>query len=263
MENARGAGLPETAATKGTGNGRPRYRGALLRWLPLAVVALALFALYAAGLTDYLSLDALRRYQGTLAEYVAEQPVLTAAAYVAVYVVTVAISFPGAGILTVTGGFLFGPVVGTVLAAFASTTGATLIFLIARTSIGAFLADRAGPRTQKLRQGFQEEGFNYLLFLRLVPLFPFWLVNLAAALFGMRLLTYVAATAFGVVPATFVFAYFGHGLQTALDSEGPHVPVALLVALVLLGFMALAPIAVRRFRRGKEREDVPTRPGNE
>jgi uncharacterized membrane protein YdjX (TVP38/TMEM64 family) len=120
--------------------------------------------------------------------------------------------------------------------------------------VGALLAARAGPRTQKIRAGFQEEGFSYLLFLRLVPLFPFWLVNLAAALFGMRLLTYVVATAVGAVPATFVFAYFGHGLGSAIDSEGPHVPVALLVALVLLGFMALVPIAVRRWRRGREKE---------
>ena len=142
--------------------------------------------------------------------------------------------------MTITGGFLFGAALGTVLASVAATIGATLIFLIARTSLGALLAERAGPRAQKLRDGFQEEGFSYLLFLRLVPLFPFWLVNLAAALFGMRLLTYVAATAIGVVPATFVFAYFGHGLGTALDSEGPHVPATLLVALALLGLVALA-----------------------
>ncbi len=86
-----------------------------------------------------------------------------------------------------------------------------------------------------------------------MPLFPFWLVNLAAALFGMRLLTYVGATAIGVVPATFVFAYFGHGLGTALDSEGAHVPATLLVALALLGLVALLPIAVRRLRRRKEK----------
>jgi uncharacterized membrane protein YdjX (TVP38/TMEM64 family) len=252
MGNARGAGLPETAATKGAESGRPPSRGAVLRWLPLGLVALALVLLYAVGLQDYLSLEALRRYQGTLNGYVAEQPVLSAAAYVIVYIVIVAISFPGAGVMTITGGFLFGPILGRILAAIASTVGATLIFLIARTSVGTLLADRAGTRIQKLRKGFQEEGFSYLLFIRLVPIFPFWLVNLAAALFGVRLLTYVAATAAGAVPATFVFAYFGHGLQTALDSEGPHVPVALLVALVLLGCMALVPIAVRRWRRGKE-----------
>ncbi len=171
-----------------------------------------------------------------------------------VYVAVVAISFPGAGALTITGGFLFGAALGTALASVAATIGATLIFLIARTSLGALLAERAGPRAQKLRQGFQEEGFSYLLFLRLVPLFPFWLVNLAAALFGMRLLTYVAATAIGVVPATFVFAYFGHGLGTALDSEGPHVPATLLVALGAARLRGACADSGAPARRGRGKE---------
>ena len=101
MVNARGAGLPETAATEKAASAPPRARRTLLRWLPLVVVALALFALYAAGLADYLSLDALRRYQGTLASGVAERPMLTAAGYVAVYITVVAISFPGAGAMTI------------------------------------------------------------------------------------------------------------------------------------------------------------------
>jgi uncharacterized membrane protein YdjX (TVP38/TMEM64 family) len=106
---------------------------------------------------------------------------------------------------------------------------------------------------QKLRAGFQAEGFNYLLFLRLVPLFPFWLVNLAAALFGMRLLPYVAATAIGILPGTFVFSYFGAGLGTALDAEGPKLPAELVAALVLLGLLALVPVAARRWRRATGR----------
>ena len=261
MGNA-GSG-PEVVKAPDALNGRSGSRRTLLRWLPLCAVALALLVLYAAGLTDYLSLDTLRRYQGTLLDIVAERPFLAAAAYLVTYVTVVAVSFPGAGVMTITGGFLFGALFGTALACVAATVGATLIFLIARTSLGAFLAERAGPRTRRLRKGFQEEGFSYLLFLRLVPIFPFWLVNLAAALFGMRLLTYVVATAVGVVPATFVFAYFGQGLGTALDMEGPQVPTGLLVALALLGLMALAPIAVRRLRRGKEKQSVPTQPGHE
>jgi uncharacterized membrane protein YdjX (TVP38/TMEM64 family) len=254
MSNARGAGIPQERQGDAAGSGGAGERRLILRWLPLGLVVLTLLGLYAAGLQDYLSLDALRRYQGTLVGYVESDPVLASAIYVVVYVLIVAVSFPGSGIMTITGGFLFGAVLGTALASVASTIGATLIFLIARTSLGAFLAERAGPRTRKLREGFQEEGFSYLLFLRLVPLFPFWLVNLAAALFGMRLPTYFAATAVGVVPAAFVFAYFGHGLGDALDSDRLEVPVGLLVALALLGVLALTPIAVRRLRRGKEKD---------
>jgi uncharacterized membrane protein YdjX (TVP38/TMEM64 family) len=238
--------------------------GAWLRWLPVAGVALALAALYAAGLQDYLSLTALRRYHGTLSAWIETQPLAAVALYLLVYFAMVAISFPGAGFMTITGGFLFGAPLGTVLAAVAATAGAIVIFLIARTSLGAFLAGRAGPRMRRLRDGFQEEGFSYLLFLRLVPLFPFWLVNLAAASFGMRLLPYVAATAIGVVPPTFVFAHFGQGLEGALESDGVHVPTGLLVALALLAVLALLPVAVRRLRhRGDRGEEngIPTRRG--
>jgi uncharacterized membrane protein YdjX (TVP38/TMEM64 family) len=110
-------------------------------------------------------------------------PILAAGVYVLAYVAAVALSFPGASFLTAIGGFMFGSLVGTALALVSATIGATAIFLIARTSVGDLLASRAGPRMQRLRAGFDEEGFSYLLFLRLVPLFPFWVVNLAAALF--------------------------------------------------------------------------------
>src|SRR5688572_14584630 len=147
---------------------------ALLRWAPLAAVAIGLGLLYALDLHHYLSLEALRRYQASLAELVEERPAFAAAAYVTVYIATVALSFPGASALTAAGGLMFGCIAGTALALVAATIGATLIFLIARTSLGDFLAARAGPRAQRLRAGFREEGFLYLLFLRLVPLFPFW-----------------------------------------------------------------------------------------
>jgi uncharacterized membrane protein YdjX (TVP38/TMEM64 family) len=236
-------------------DGRMRGRaGSLGRWLPLAGLVALLALGYVLGLHEHLSLDALRRSKASLAAFVEENAVLAAAAYAVIYVAAVAVSFPGASILTIAGGFMFGALAGTALALVSATIGATLIFLAARTSLGDALAERAGPRIQRLRAGFQAEGFSYLLFLRLVPLFPFWLVNLAAALFGMRLAPYVAATALGIVPGTFVFAYFGSGLGTALEQEGPKLPAKLVVALVLLGVMALVPVLVRKWRarRGTE-----------
>ena len=262
MQSTRNAGAHEDAETAAGAERRSTRRRILLRWAPVAAVALALALFYAFGLHDYLSLEALRRYQGDLGDFVGEHPVLAAAGYLLIYVAAVAVSFPGASILTIAGGFLFGAVPGTVLAAIAATTGATLVFLIARTSLGDLLSRRAGPRVQRLRHGFQEEGFSYILFLRLVPLFPFWLVNLAAALFGMRLLPYVIATAIGILPATFVFAYFGRGLGAVLESESGPASAELFVALVLLGLLALAPAAVRRFRRGRDKDEgAPGQPG--
>jgi uncharacterized membrane protein YdjX (TVP38/TMEM64 family) len=236
--------------------GAAKARGGhpLARWAPLVVVVAALVVGYALGLQDYFSLAALRDYHGTLSEFVAENPLLAAVVYLLVYALAVTVSFPGASFLTIAGGFLFGALFGTALAVVAATIGATSIFLIASTSLGDLLAAKAGPRVQRLRHGFQEEGFSYLLFLRLVPLFPFWLVNLAAALFGMRVVPYVAATAVGIVPGTFVYSYFGQGLGSALESEGSPASFELFLGLALLGVMALVPVAVRKWRRSRGTE---------
>jgi uncharacterized membrane protein YdjX (TVP38/TMEM64 family) len=225
---------------------------AWLRWAPVACVVIGLGLGYAFGLHKHLSLEALRQSQADLSAFVSANPAIAALAYALVYVAAVALSFPGASILTIAGGFMFGVIGGGALAIGSATAGATLIFLIARTSLGDLLAQKAGRRMQRLRAGFTEEGFSYLLFLRLVPLFPFWIVNLAAALFGMRLVSYVAATAIGIVPGTIVLAYFGNGLGTALDGEGPSLPLELIIGLALLGALALAPVAVRKWRGEKQ-----------
>ncbi len=220
-----------------------------LRWLPLAIVMAILIGGYAAGLHRYFTFEALARYRDDLAAFVEAHGAASAVAYVAAYAAAVAVSFPGAGILTAAGGFMFGPFLGTLLAVIAATTGSTIFFLIARTSLGPLLSERAGPRLLRIRDGFQAEGISYLLFLRLVPAFPFWLVNLAAAAFGMKLGPYVLATLIGIIPGTFVYAYFGSGLDEALREGGPLVPWKLLVALALLGLMAIVPVAWRRLRR--------------
>jgi uncharacterized membrane protein YdjX (TVP38/TMEM64 family) len=236
----------------GLAQSKPGSSGsAVIRWAPVGLVALALLLGYAFGLHRYLSLDALRESQSTLSAQVAQNAILAAAVYILVYTAAVALSFPGASFLTAAGGFMFGPVLGTALALVSATTGAVLIFLVATTSLGSVLARKAGPGMQRLREGFAKEGFSYLLFLRLVPVFPFWVVNLAAALFGMRLIPYVLATAIGIVPGTFVLAYFGHGLGTAIDGEGPPWSAGLFVSLALLGVLALVPVLVRKLRGGR------------
>jgi uncharacterized membrane protein YdjX (TVP38/TMEM64 family) len=192
----------------------------------------------------------------------------------AVYAATVALSLPGAAVLTVTGGFLFGWFWGGVASMVAATVGAVIVFLIARSALGEPLAARAGPWLSKLRQGFQEDGFSYLLFLRLVPIFPFWLVNLAPALLGVGLGTYVLATVFGIIPGSFAYSIAGKGLDSVIvaqqaahqsclakmgsDAEelcpyvlepGVLVTPGLVAGLVALGLVALIPIAVKRLRR--------------
>ena len=133
--------------------------------------------------------------------FVTEHRVLAVLAYIALYIAAVALSVPGAVFLTVTGGFLFGLAVGASAAVIGATIGATLIFLVARTALGEPLLRRAGPRAAQARQGFRADAFSYLLFLRLVPVFPFCLVNLVPAFAGVRLAPFVAATALGIIPA--------------------------------------------------------------
>jgi uncharacterized membrane protein YdjX (TVP38/TMEM64 family) len=233
----------------------PRRRFHLLiRLAPLAAVALLLAAGYAFGLHEYLSVEALRGYRENLASFVEVNAVATAAVYVVLYVVAVAVSFPGAAVFTAAGGLMFGVGAGSALALFASTLGATLIFLVARTSFGETLGERAGPRLQRLRRGIQEEGFSYLLFVRLMPVFPFWIVNLAAAFFGIRLVPYVLATLIGVVPGTLVYSYFGASIGSAFAEGGSPFSLELLLGLALLAVMALLPVAYRKWRAGRQKE---------
>lgn len=239
------------------------------RLMPLAVVVLlAAVAYYAVGRSG-ISLEALVRHREAIAGFVTEHRLLAVLAYVGLYIVTVALSVPGAIFLTVSGGFLFGLTVGASTAVIGATIGATLIFLVARTALGETLLRRAGPRAIKLAQGFRDDAFSYLLFLRLVPAFPFFLVNLVPAVAGVGLGPFVAATALGVIPAAFVYAFAGTGLDSVImaqknafddclaaggsdchltfDARDILTP-QLLGALVALGLLALVPVVVRRLR---------------
>jgi len=177
----------------------------------------------------------------------------------------VVFSVPGGALLTVAGGFLFGGIFGTVITQVAATTGAGAVFLAARTSLGAGLADRAGPGLGRFARGFRRNGFGYLLALRLVPLMPFWLANVAPALLGMRLLPYLLATFLGILPGTIAFAWVGSGLDSLIEAQelaDPGCtargacsidPAALvtgdiILACVGLGILALLPLVVQRLR---------------
>jgi uncharacterized membrane protein YdjX (TVP38/TMEM64 family) len=223
------------------------------RLLPVAVLAAAIALVLATGLHRYLSFDALRDNRQALQAFVAAHYPLAALAYVAVYAAAVALSIPGAIILTVTGGFLFGSLWGTALVVVGATTGATLLYFIARTALGDSLRARAGGLITKLEAGFRENALSYLLVLRLVPLFPFWLVNLAAAVLGVPLATNVLGTAIGVIPGSYVFATVGAGLGSVFDQGGePSLAGVLtpqvLTALVGLAMLSLVPVAYKRLK---------------
>lgn len=256
----------QSGAERDGGTGpKPAGRG-LKRW-GFATAVVALMALgYALGWHEYLTMSALIMNRELLRGLVAEHFLLSVLVYCALYVILVALSFPGASLLTIAGGLLFGWFVGGSLTALAATLGAVLIFLIARTSLGASLKERAGPFLARLSSGFCANAFSYLMFLRLTPVFPFWLVNIAPAIFGVPLRTYAIATLIGILPGTYAYSFIGAGLDSVIaaqESANPGCAAAgtcsvdasalvtreLLVAMALLGAVSLLPVVLKRLRR--------------
>lgn len=225
----------------------------LRRWLPLAVLAAGLIAFFAFDLQQYANFQALARHRTHLLAWVDEYPAMAPLGFILAYALVVAFSLPVSVLFSLAAGFLFGAIMGTVYAVIAATIGATLIFLAARGAAGDSLARRAGPSLQQLEAGLRQNALSYLLFLRLVPVFPFWLVNLAAALVGMPLKTYVLGTLIGIIPGAFVFVNAGRGLAAIFDageefSVESILTADLLIAFSLLGLLALVPIAYRKFK---------------
>ena len=240
------------------------------RWLPAAALLLAVAAGYGLGLHHYLSLTALAEHRSMLRHWVEGNLGLALAAYMLLYVAIVALSIPGAGIMSIAGGFLFGWMVSTPATVVAAVIGATAVFQIVKTSFGAALAERAGPLVQRLSRGFAENAFSLLLFLRLTPVFPFWAVNAVAGLCRIPLRSFVAATALGIIPASIAFALVGSGLDRVIDAQvaGYDACVAasgvancslkidasallspeLGVGLTALGLVSLVPLAIRLWK---------------
>ncbi len=224
-----------------------------LRLWPLLLLALALLVAWRLGLTGLLSFPALARDRAELLRLVARYPLAAPVIYVVVYAVAVAVSVPGGAVLTAAGGLLFGIVLGGSLAVLGASLGAVALFLIAKSALRPLVLRYAGPLAERLRPGIERDGFSYLLALRLIPAFPFWLVNLAPALLGMRLAPYAAATVLGILPATFVFASIGAGLS-ALLAAGKMADASLIFSPRVLGpllGLALLSLLPVLWRRGK------------
>lgn len=191
--------------------------------LPLLLIVFCFAAYFLFDLGRFLSFQALSDNRDMLVSFVDRHYLTALLLYFLFYTVSVAASFPGGLLMTLCGGFLFGWIVAGSVTVVAATLGATALFMIASTSLGEPLRAKAGPRLAKLEKGFQENALNYLLFLRLVPAFPFWLVNIAPAFLGVPLSTYVIGTFVGIIPGTFVFAFLGGGLDSIIiEQQGKY-----------------------------------------
>lgn len=226
------------------------------RVLPLVILVAGLFLFFVFDLERFVSLEALNQNRATLKTLVAENGVLAVIGFGLIYAVVVAFSLPGGAIMTLTAGFLFGTIGGGLIAMVGATLGATGLFLIARTALGDVLRATAGPFLVRMEEGFRENALSYLLVLRLIPLFPFWLVNLVPAFLGVSTKHYVIGTFFGIIPGTFVFASVGNGLDVLLDAgKAPDFGVIfqpeIFCPLVALALLSLLPVLYERHHAKK------------
>ena len=196
-------------------------------------------------LGQYLSLDALKANRDTLLHYTTLHYESAVALFILVYVLQTAFSLPGGAILTLTGGFLFGSFLGTLFVNVGATAGATLAFLASRYLLHDWVEQKFGDRLAAIQEGFAQNAFSYLLTLRLIPIFPFFLVNLVSGLTRINLGTYVLATSIGIIPGSFVFAFAGRQLGS-INSVSEIASPPVLLAFTLLGLLALMPVAYRK-----------------
>lgn len=213
--------------------------------------------IYFTGAYRYLSFDTLRIYHTTLKAFLEAHPVIVPILFCLVYILSTASSIPGAVFLTLIGGYLFPQPFSTIYVVFSATIGASLIFLAARTALGNSLKKKAGPLLKKMEKEFQDNAVSYLLFLRFVPIFPFWLVNIAPSFFGVSLLTFIWTTLVGILPGTLVFTLAGGGLENILDNQEPFSLSTIFnrqikFALILLGIVSLIPIVWKKLRKTHE-----------
>ncbi len=211
--------------------------------LLLVVVGIGTFFYFDAQ--QYLTLDSLKTHRNQLLAYTQEHYSTAVLVFVFIYCIQTALSLPGATILTLGGGLLFGSLLGALFVNIAATSGATLAFLTARYLLHDWVERKFGHRLEPLQRGFSKNAFNYLLTLRLVPLFPFFLVNMVSGLTRIRLTTYVLATAIGILPGSLIYTNAGRQLGM-IDSLSEIASPRVLGAFALLALFALLPIIYRR-----------------
>ncbi|WDI30280.1 TVP38/TMEM64 family protein [Hyphococcus flavus] len=222
------------------------------RIAPLALIAAALALFFAMGLNQYFTLDSLRDNRDAMRGWVESAPLRAMVIFVLAYAAAVAISFPGASILTIFGGFLFGLWPGTPLIVIAATLGATIVFLAAKYALGDLLSKRAGGFAKRMEKGFREGELSYMFILRLAPVFPFWGVNIAAGLLGVSLRNFLIGTGLGIIPGSFVYASIGAGADKVLAAGGDLTlsgvlfKPATLIPIAGLIVLALIPVFLRR-----------------
>jgi uncharacterized membrane protein YdjX (TVP38/TMEM64 family) len=238
----------------------PKATFSIGRLIPLLVFAAVLIAFFALGLNKYLTLDLLRENREVLKNWVHANKTEAVLLFITAYIIVAAFSLPISALVSITGGFLFGSVFGAAWGVIGATVGATILFLVAKTALGDPLRQRFASQVKSLEEGFRANAVSYMLLLRLVPLFPFWLVNLAASFTGVSVVTFFITTLVGIIPGAFVFASIGNGLGVLFDAgEQPDLSLTALLSrsdfYIPIGgliILSLIPVVYRTFFAKKQ-----------
>ncbi|NQE65046.1 TVP38/TMEM64 family protein [Caulobacter sp. RHG1] len=234
----------------------------LRRFGPLAVIVVLFAVVLASGLTEHLSLHELRARGAELQAFAAEKPLQCLAIYLALYVGLVAVSLPGALIMSLSAGFLFGPIAGGFAAVTGATGGSTVTYLVFRTAFGDSLRRKPSAFLTRAEAGFKQDAFAYLLTLRLIPAFPLLIVNIASGVMNLRIRTFLPASFLGMAPSSFVYAGIGAGLGH-IFARGGDVSIETLLSpriylpIIGMGVLAFLPPLWRHWRKGRNAAPLP------
>lgn len=217
------------------------------RIIPLLLIFAAIVVIRKMGWDRYVTFENLQNHKEHLQLFLREHYFLTVLGFIVLYIVVVGLSIPGATILTLSAGFLFGVERGTLYVNIGATTGAVLIFLLSRYLIGEWVQNKYGNRLTEFNRELSLNGYSYLLTLRLIPLFPFFLINIFAGMTRIPLRTFFWTTAVGIIPGSIVYTFAGSQLRY-IQSEKDIFSTKILMALLLLALFALSPAIINHIR---------------
>lgn len=220
------------------------------RLAPLAVLGVGLAAFFALGGQRYLNAEAAAALLRDFTGFVEANLWLAALVYLGFYALAVSVSVPGAVWFTLGAGFLFGPVLGAGVALLGATIGASILFLAARYAFGDWVRQKFPGYVSKLQDGFSQDAFTYVMILRLIPVFPFWVINLGTALLNVPLRAFVLASLIGMAPGAYVYATVGGKLSSVVEEGIPSftelLDTQLIIALVVFAALAIFPAIYKR-----------------
>jgi len=218
------------------------------KFIALGILIAVILTLRFSGIGDYLTIENLKENKEMLQGAVKDNYVVFAAAFILVYVIITGFSIPGATVLTISSGFFFGAVIGTIFVNIAATLGALSAFFISRFLLGNWVQRRYHDHLTKFNREIERNGINYMLTLRFIPLFPFFLINILAGVTKIPVKTFIWTTSLGIIPGSFVYAFAGQQLNT-VSSLGDILSFRIFLAFVLLGLFAMLPVILRKIKR--------------